>query len=217
MKWLFSILFLLASNAVPAQQGQFQINLKLDETKSQYFDPRYKADVIEAFRLANLIFNSDEFQKEIATITLDYNSYCKWNRHDGRSGRISGEEILSRLFRGQHVVLAINLQKSGSALGETTDSSYLTTAWYDNIVADMDEFPFSYGLAVNLCHEYMHQVGFCHLYCTQIWPLCPGNRKLREPKGGKEPDPKFFDKDVTYRVGWSAYYLLKKWKEEGKL
>lgn len=207
MKYIILPLLLISSLMDYSQADQFHIDLQPDEKNTTYFDPKYKPDVLKAFQLANFIFNSKAFQEEIRSVHLDYNSYCPQHRQPGRSGQISGEEILKRLFKEKQVLIAMHLKKSGGALGETSDSSYHTTAWHDNIVADMPELPFAYGLAVNLCHEYMHQVGFCHLYCT-AW-ICKGNR-LKEPKGGKEPDPVFFNKDVTYRVGWIAYYHILK-------
>ena len=65
----------------------------------------------------------------------------------------------------------------------------------------MDDDPFPQpSFTVNVCHEYMHQVGYCHIY-----------NELNRPNG--KPDSRYINDDVTYRVGWEAYYLVK-WFED---
>jgi len=170
-----------------------------------------------AFKIASAILSSPEFQNEISNMTFKCDSYCDGCKNiENANGRISGGEVLSRLFKESNVAITLDLRESGGPLGETSEGSYYTKAWYESIRSDMPEFNFSfaYGLAVNLCHEYMHQVGFCHLYCTGYWPKC--SKKYRLNEENHKPDPKFINDDVTYRVGWSAFYILKKWKEDGK-
>lgn len=178
------------------------ITIKCDTDNSTFFNERYRADAIRAFELVNEVFNSKEFQQEISNMDFSCESYC-----DGCSGnvrRISGVEVLNKLFSKQEVSLKLILNKKGGALGETINNSTTTKAWYKNIVQNMPELPFAYALASNLCHEYMHTVGFCHIYCTG-W-RCPSDKKLKEI--GEKPDEKFIKEDVTYKVGWLAYYIL---------
>jgi hypothetical protein len=170
-----------------------------------------------AFRIATAIFNSPEFQKEISDMSFSCESYCKGCKSISlnNQNRISGEEVLNKLFSERSVEMTLELKKSGSALGETRAGAYYTTAWHDNIQADMPEFnfDFAYALAINICHEYMHQVGFCHLYCTG-W-TCAKKNRLNEPNGN--PDPKFIEEDVTYKVGWAAYHILINWHKDNRV
>ncbi|MDR3007213.1 MAG: hypothetical protein LBV59_04720 [Sphingobacterium sp.] len=215
-KIILLLYFLTFSSVVWSQVDKKIINIKLKNLIC-----RYTADmgptVEKAFRIATAIFNSDEFQKEISNSNFKCDSYCQGCSLISldNQGRISGEEVLRRLFAERDVAITLELKERGGALGETTPGSYYTKAWYKNILEDMPELAddFSYGLAVNICHEYMHQVGFCHIYCTGwMWPK---SRRLVERDG--KPDPKFIDDDVTYKVGWVAYYILKKWVEEKKV
>lgn len=195
-------IILLLVTTVCFGQGTRHITISCDASNSVFFDNAYKADAIKAFELVNEVFNSEEFQQEIGKMNFDCESYCD-GCQDSKS-RISGDEVLNKLFGKPEVVLKLILEKRGSALGATSKNATTTTAWYKNIVDDMPELPFAYALAANLCHEYMHTVGFCHIYCTG-W-RCSKDKRLRE-SGGK-PDAKFIKDDVTYKVGWLAYYIL---------
>jgi len=69
----------------------------------------------------------------------------------------------------------------------------------------MPELPFSYGLAVNLCHEYMHEIGYCHIFDG-----------VQVDEFGGKPDPDWFHKDLAYTIGWIAYYIALDWHQKGK-
>lgn len=208
MKTYLTLLLLIASTAITyCQSPAYSIHIQLDTIHSRYFDRNKKSEVRMAFDLMNKVFNSEQFQKEIAATSLNKESYCAENG-SGKKDKIPGTEILETLFKEKNPTIKITLRRRGSAMGATSANSYNTKAWYKNIVDDMPELPFAYALAVNLCHEYMHQVGYCHLYCTG--KLCPEDKLLKEPGGGK-PDPGFYKEDVTYHIGWLAYYILRDW------
>ncbi|AWH83861.1 hypothetical protein HYN59_01450 [Flavobacterium album] len=202
MKFLFLFFVVGLSYATPRS-----IIIKYDPD-SKLFDPRFKKDAEEAFRLVNVIFNSQEFQYQVSKLSFDCKSYCDGCRNiQTINGRISGNQVLDKLFSKPEVAIKLILERSGSSLGETSPGSSTTYAWYENIKDNMPDLSFAQALAVNICHEYMHTIGFCHTYCTGSWPFCPGKRKLNEE--GDDPDPKFMNQDVTYTIGWLAYYILK--------
>ena len=100
-------------------------------------------------------------------------------------------------------------------LGKTIPTNNYTTAFYNNIKDDMCNLPFAVGLAVNLCHEYMHHVCFCH-------PKNPRDRVWRKPASSIKCDDELYDPenyttDVAYRIGWIGYDILLRWYKEGKL
>ncbi|GAB3858115.1 hypothetical protein GCM10028822_32890 [Hymenobacter terrigena] len=53
-----------------------------------------------------------------------------------------------------------------------------------------DDFPFEYAYAVHLCHEYAHNVGYCHTDNSQ-------------------------SRDAAESIGWIAYHYMKKWYDGG--
>jgi hypothetical protein len=181
------------------------IHLILDRESPAPFDSSLKTSADSAFYISNTIFNSEEFQDSIRNLSFRHSSYCKTCKKNvpDNGQRISGTTVLDSLFKEDSVVMTMNLQKSGSGLGSTCPGQYYTNAYYENIKENMKELPFAYALAVNLCHEYMHQVGFCHLY-----------GKLNEPNN--TPDMRYINDDVSYRVGWIAYYLVVNWVNEKK-
>ena len=158
-----------------------------------------------AFKIASAVFSSMEFQQGINVLSFKRSSYCRnrtsCTKNEKDNGeRIPGSIVLSDLFKERNVVLFFRLMQKGHALGNTCLGEYDMTAYYDNIMWDMrkDSMPPAYKIAVNVCHEYMHQIGYCHIY-----------GKLNEVD--EEPDKRYIDEDVTYRIGWNAYYVLKAW------
>ena len=184
-----------------------KINLRIKED-SDLGNMNKTAD--SAFIIANAVFNSPEFQQAIEKIDFKYSSNClngkscKNNMKDNGQ-RIPGKTVLDSLFKESVVSITFDLRKKGNALGKTCPGEYAITAFYDNIMWDMrhDTIPPGYKLAVNLCHEYMHQVGYCHIY-----------GRLNEVDG--KPDKRYINDDVTYRIGWEAYYILIRWYAAGK-
>lgn len=186
-----------------------EINFAMKQD-SEFELPFYRSQADSAMKIAKAVFNSDTFQNKILQLNFKHNSYCrqrkscKRNERDNGS-RISGQEVLNDLFKEQNVQLSLYVESNGDALGRTCPNEYAITMFYNNIMEDMkdDSIPPSYKLAVNLCHEYMHQVGYCHIYDG-----------LREKEG--LPDSRYMYQDVTYTVGWEAYYTLRDWYSKGK-
>lgn len=216
MKQLSFFFLLLAFQSLKAQDNR-TISITLDASKASYFttDPIIRKQVDSAFKMATVIFNSAEFQKEIGNMTFNCKSYCKGCTKipAASEGRISGKTVLDTLFKERDVKMGFELKEKDGPLGLTSPGAYFTTAWYGPIQENMPEFhSFAYALTANLCHEYMHQVGFCHLYCMGGW-LCNPKKRLNEKNN--KPDEKFIGEDVTYKVGWAVYYILMDWKKNG--
>lgn len=194
--------FIIGLNLNGYSQRQIHFVMKQD---SQFELPGYKSQIDSALIITDAVFNSDTFQNKISQLSFNYSSYCKGKtscrKNEKDKGiRIVGEDVLKDLFREQDVQISIFVEKDGNALGSTCPNKYAITMYYNNIMTNMDEdsMPPSYKLAVNLCHEYMHQIGYCHIY---------GN--LREIGGN--PDSRYINQDVTYTIGWEVYYILKDW------
>lgn len=193
------------------------IQLRLDLKKSKLGSFQLVAD--SAFKIATKILNSPEFKEEILKIDFNCESYSKGCVEIATTNnRIKGAEVMKRIFSEKEVTLTLVIKSnSNGPLGETKLGSFKTTAWRGTILDNMKEFggSFAYGLAVNICHEYMHHLYFQHLYCTGTFK-CPKEDRLNEPNYGKDPDPRFINEDITYKVGWVAFYILEKWKNEKK-
>lgn len=216
MKLLSFVLGLLSFQCLRAQDHR-SIQLLMDANRSTYFttDPVIRKQVDSAFKMASAVLNSAEFQQAIGSMTFNGKSYCNGYTKTpaGTVDRIPGKMVLDSIFREPTVTMGFELKEKDGPLGLTAPGAYHTTAWYESIQDNMPAFhSFAYALAASLCHEYMHQVGFCHMYCVGGW-LCPPHKRLNEKNG--KPDPRFMTEDVTYKVGWTAYHILMNWKKEG--
>ncbi|HVU94841.1 MAG TPA: hypothetical protein VHE34_06430 [Puia sp.] len=150
-----------------------------------------------ALQVASYLFSSKEFQDTLAKLNFQYPNHCDGcGKGPDRPERIPGTTILNDLFKRPEVALTLNLKTMGRrprknhcyGLGATCPNTDLITSYYLNIDCDMGEdFPFPYGYGVHLCHEYMHNIGYCHTD---------------------------HDDDVAEDVGWIAYYYIKKWYQE---
>lgn len=182
------------------------VTFHMDETASTFFNEKYRDTARIAYKIVSAVFNSSEFQTQLKTLTFRCDSYaagCGILQENG--GRIPGNVILQMLLKSTDVTDTLHVIESGGALGDTNVGHNETNTYYKQILADMPELPFTYSLAVNICHEYMHSLGFHHLYCSGPNPFC---RHLKERNG--QPDPYFYKEDVTYRIGWMAYEILKR-------
>jgi hypothetical protein len=181
------------------------IQIKLIEDKSYFFDEKYRDTAINAFRIMTAIYSSQEFQDSVSKIDFKCKSFAAGcNRIELTNGRIEGKTVLNLLFKRNVANIKLILKENGGALGETYVNTDTTNTYFNPIRDDMKTIPFTYALAVNLCHEYMHSIGFQHLYCSGFFCL----NHLSEH--GDDPDPKFINDDVTYRVGWIAYRIMQR-------
>ena len=202
------LILLMSSNGFSQKR---EISIKANKGYSTYFNkPKYEKVVDSAFIIANAVFNSVEFRALFDSVTFPYWNhciieYCAANRKYAGNETINGKTILDSLFAQSDVAMTIFFKKkSPSSLGATCPKTYETTAYCENIRADMPNLPLSYAIAANLCHEYMHQVGFCHL-----------KNSFKQPDD-EHPDPEGFKTDIAYFVGWESYYILTKWYKEGR-
>ncbi len=112
--------------------------------------------------------------------------------------------------RHSQVTINIDLEENEpkGALGSTcpwwVNGKNLSKANYGAIEKDMPELPLKYRLAANLCHEYIHYVGFCHPDDIDAQP------------DDDTPAPIAYRDDVAYKAGWEAYYMAKKMYEASK-
>lgn len=198
----FLVIFL--SQNISAQRS---ITLKMAEFYSRNY-PNLKDSVEKAFHIASMLLSSKELADSVNKYQFPYSNYCincGTHKTDIPNQAITGPTILDSLFARATDSLSIDLQRKGRALGQTCPWSHATTAFYENIRSDMSKLPFSYGLAVNLCHEYMHEIGFCHIF---------DGERLKEH--GDQPDETFYHKDIAYTIGWMAYFIATDWYTKGK-
>lgn len=201
------ILTVLFCSLLGTMQGQ-HLKITVDTVHSKCFDRKhyvkssYRKNVDSAFTIMNAVLNAPEFQAAIADTRFPcVNRYGVSCRRD--SSIVSDKEVLDSLFKRPAVSMAIVLKAGCSnKLGKTNYNNYKTIACLRNIQDNMHELPLSYALAVNLCHEYMHFIGFYHssFSVTDI--------------DEDHPDPDGYANDIAYRVGWDTYWLLKKWYEQ---
>jgi hypothetical protein len=152
----------------------------------------------KALRIATYLLNSNEFQDSLRKLTFKYSNHCKSCSKGvrNRRERIPASVVLDSLYRRPSIFLVMDLQKVGIeprsdtcyGLGATCPATDSVTSYFDNIECDMGkDIPFSYAYGVHLCHELMHDVGFCHTDHVD---------------------------DVAEEVGWIAYYFINKWYHE---
>jgi hypothetical protein len=153
-----------------------------------------------ALRIASYLFNSKEFQDSLSKRDFDYHNICVGcdaNKEIDKP-KVSGKDVLDKLFLKQEAKLSLILLKVGKppilgycfGLGYTCPNTDKITSYYKNINCDMSkELPFDYAYGVHLCHEYMHNIGYCHT----------GN-----------------DDDVAEATGLIAFHFMNKWYQEGR-
>jgi hypothetical protein len=217
MMWLMKkIAFpvsLLVSLHVSPQPGPRKIDIRLGNYRCAWRDD-LKPDAGNAFKLMSMVYSSKDFQDSLAKLTFPSNA-CN---ACGIASSLKGDAILDILFSKPTDTWGLILKKHSGAMGKTTPQESFTKAFYYNIAGDkgdMCNLPFAIGLAVNLCHEYMHHICFCH-------PKSPDDVFYRKPPNGNHCedenfDPVNYETDVAYRVGWIAYDILLRWYNEKKL
>jgi hypothetical protein len=201
MKALLTIILLSFTQAALCQT----INISVNTEKSSTFDSpsyqtsAYKSSIDSAFILMNAVFNSKEFISLLENAKFPCKNRCCTKCRRNRSF-ITEKEILDSLRKDLNVSWAIHLkEKCKGKLGATAHNAFETEACLWNITNDMDRLPLAYKIAVNLCHEYMHHIGFYH-----------SNFKLNDIDK-ETPNPDGYANDIAYRVGWDVYQLLSEW------
>jgi hypothetical protein len=151
--------------------------------------------VDKALLIAAYLFNNPEFQDSIAKLSFTWDNYCNacGRGEIDATKSISGKTVLDSIFRRAEEVLNLEIVRGplvGSSLGRTCPNTNQIKSYYRGIMRNMGhELPFSYAYAVHLCHEYTHNVGYCHT------DNGPG--------------------DVAESVGEIAYHFIKKWYDAG--
>lgn len=198
----FVTIFLLYSAGLTSQTTP-SFSIRMNDFKCSFADS-LKHPSEQAFELINKIFDSQEFKDSLSKLSFSSSNYC--NGFKNRLAVISGQSILNELQKHSADSLKLIMKWSNGALGETVPFKNYTTAYYSNIKTDMCNLPFFYALSVNLCHEYMHHIGYCH-------PRDPKDRVYRKPKNGNACEDELYDpisysQDIAYRVGWIVYDML---------
>lgn len=202
MKLNLAIAFMLFFSVcrLDAQNQYRTITISMN-SNSTFFLKKWKAEADSAFVILNKVFNSREFQDSLRKLTFINENYCNTNAQV--QPFITGAIALDSLFKEPNVSWTLRYKVIDGALGSTTPGTYITTAYRHNITKDMPELSPAYRLAVNLCHEYFHQVNYCHTYD-------PGElHENYQIRPGDFVDLPVYNRDVTYRVGWIAYFLIK--------
>jgi hypothetical protein len=197
MKYAVVLSCLLCIGASFVRPAQRHITLRRKKFLTEV--PEVAADTADkALRIATYLLNSKEFQDSIAKLTFKYSNHCK-NCGAGvrnRSERIPAAVVLDSLFSRPVVDLILDLHKVGDqprngkcfGLGATCPATDSVTSYFANIECDMSsDIPFSYAYSVHICHEFMHDVGYCHT----------------DHQDG-----------VAEEVGWIAFYFINKWYHE---
>src|SRR6185437_14945624 len=193
MKYIFSICLLYFSFFANGQD-QPSIKVTADSIKSRCFDnatfrrSKYKKNIDSAFEIVSAVFNDSGFPSKISTTNFPCENRCCISCKENHDS-ISGKEILDSLFRELNVTMTIRVKKKcRGKLGSTLYHQYYTLGCLKNIQADMPKLPLSYAIAVNLCHEYMHHIGFYHSHFD-----------LSEQKDNEIPNPDGYKNDIAYR------------------
>ena len=192
------LISLFAFSFCYAQNDPRKINLVRGYFESKKVKSVTSANADHALRIASYIFNSKEFQDSLSKRDFNYHNICDGcdsNKETGKP-RITGKEILDKLFKKNNATLSLILLKVGKppmfgkcfGLGYTCPNTDKITSYYKNIKCHMSEFPFEYAYGVHICHEYMHNIGYCHTDHVD---------------------------DVAEATGWIAFYFMNKWYQEG--
>lgn len=196
-----SLIFILlfAFNFCWAQNTSRTINLVRGSFESNKVKIVTPENADHALRIASYLLNSKEFQDSLSKRDFDYHNICvecDANKEKDKP-RISGKEILNKLFLKQEAKLILILLKVSKpplfgycfGLGFTCPNTDTITSYYKNINCDMSKtLPFDYAYGVHICHEYMHNIGYCHTNHID---------------------------DVAEATGWIAFHFINKWYQEG--
>jgi len=160
--------------------------------------------------IANMIFNSKDFKDSLTTLTFkNPENNCSCNDqvilHDDV---VEGADAYTLLFKEFNPKLNIKFARGSrwKGLGVTPICTKDITSFIKAIQGNMKDLhnlnPASV-IAVNLCHEYFHSLGYCHTYDKLI-------ENDKRPNGGPI-NWQYYRDDITYRIGWIVYDILHRW------
>ncbi|MES2678532.1 MAG: hypothetical protein V4635_01545 [Bacteroidota bacterium] len=204
MKIKLFLLSICLTNLTYSQTGKYGVAIRLSGFECSFSDTLEKY-AAPAFKIMNEIFNSDQFRDSIKKITFAATN--KWKNKTA----IPGTEVLAELDKHKNDEWKLIMKEKSGALGETVPGDDKTKAYLENILYDMCraddpcKFPFEYALAVNLCHEFMHHIGYVHHKNPKDTTPIPSN-----PYNCKDVfyDPSVYPKDIAYRTGWIVYDIF---------
>ena len=201
MKQLFILFLIIAPLEIFGQAKYQSVELELDTLISRVSGINTDS-AKKSLRIASFLFNSREFQDSILKLQFPGQNHCNGCDNDeSQTGVITGKFILDSLFRKPNQLLKLYLKKVGKipmfgkcwGLGNTCPNTDSITSFYRNINCLMgDDLPFVYSYAVHLCHEFSHNVGFCHT-----------NNKV--------------ESDIAEAIGEIAFFFINKWYHESVL
>ena len=128
-----------------------------------------RQDADSALKLTSFILNSVAFQDSLLKLQFGVANYCESNRTTAVR-TITGKEVLDSIFQRSVVTIDLRLKRVGVppiagkcfGLGSTFSHTDAVSSNYANIKCDMGNLPFVEAYAIHLCHEFAHNVGFCH-------------------------------------------------------
>ncbi len=156
--------------------------------------------------IVNAVYNSKGFKDSLTALTFKHRgNNCHCNNDIVMTGDIiKGSDVYAHLFKVLTPKIDIVIKKhSPSGLGITPICTNHITSFKNNVASDMPELPLSAALAVNVCHEYFHSLGYCHTYTSL--------RERDTRPDGTHVNWEIYNRDVTYRIGWIVYDILNRW------
>jgi hypothetical protein len=200
---LFMILCLIISWSCYGQE------IQLGRKSLKTYDGGPGKDIADrAIKIANLVFNSQEFKDSLINLKFKNKNNTCWCNEDVKlhGDIIYGKDALEILHKNTTQKLKLTFEADGAGLGVTQSCSNSVKIFIENVRRNMEEL-FSAdqasAIAVNLCHEYFHCLGYCHTY-----------RRLKEKDiraNGDVVNWTHYQNDITYRLGWIVYDILTRW------
>ena len=157
--------------------------------------------------IANSVLNSQDFRDSLSALSFknaDNNCHCN-NNIVLIDGLLKGQDAYNELFKISNPKIDLIFKKGSptGGLGVTPVCTNTITSFVEAAKHNMSNLPVSSALAVNICHEYFHSLGYCHTYDTLV-------ESDRRPNGDAI-NWKVYNEDITYRIGWIAYDILNRW------
>jgi hypothetical protein len=208
LKLLLLCLLLVSSTFSLYAQRSITITMHSFDCYDKILKDQYEKDAVEAYIIMSELLSSKQFQDSLRKLNFPVSTFCIACGPGYPKDQIivSGEIIMNILFAQKTDYLNLYMDKRSGANGKTVPCESSTTAYYDNLYNDMCHLSPAVRLAVNLCHEYFHHIGFCHNGNPKDKTL---RKMISKDKCRTEYfDPNFYKNDVAYRVGWIAYDIL---------
>jgi hypothetical protein len=202
MKYMLILLFIFYTLLAQAQQLQL--------SRSSFTTYRRGPQTIVAdsvITIANAVLNSRDFKDSLYNLIFNNASNdCKCNsKVIVVNGQVFGKDAYNELFKKLAPGIALILKKGreNGPLGSTPICTTQITSYVKAVTGNMPKISEANAIAVNVCHEYFHSLGYCHTY-----------EKLSENDRRPDGDAinwEVYNEDITYRIGWMVYDILDRW------